>query len=329
MRARRQGICLWAVAMLTLALSSWCHAQSDKVTYVYTDPQGTPLAEADAQGNITARYDYTPYGNSVASLGAPPNGPGYAGHVNDPETGLVYMQARYYQPTGRFLSPDPVGPAAGNIYSFNRYTYASNNPVRNIDPDGRESSDLTLRGVAALQSDLQKTSPQDQRAAIGMTASLVPVVGDAQNIVEAYNNPSPGNIAIAVLGAIPEIGAMAADAVKGASAVERATAIAGTMSERTQRSVTIAVTETKEGTRVVSSSEGALRPAARAALTDGEVASKGIAGVHAEANGINSARDMGLTPTGSAASRPICPSCAQQLEQQGVKPLSPLKQPGS
>lgn len=105
-----------------------------------TDPQGTPLVEADASGNVVARYDYTPYGNAVASLGNPPNGPGYTGHVNDPETGLVYMQARYYQPDGRFLSPDPVEPVAGNVYSFNRYAYASNNPIANIDPDGRETS---------------------------------------------------------------------------------------------------------------------------------------------------------------------------------------------
>ncbi len=46
------------------------------VTYVYTDPQGTVLAEADANGNITARYDYAPYGTAVASMNPAPNGPG-------------------------------------------------------------------------------------------------------------------------------------------------------------------------------------------------------------------------------------------------------------
>jgi len=111
------------------------HAQTDTVTYVYTDPQGTPLVKADAQGMILATYDYTPYG--TLALGTAPDGPGYTGHVNDRETGLVYMQARYYQPIGRFLSPDPVGPAAGNVYSFNMYAYASNNPVIRVDPDGR------------------------------------------------------------------------------------------------------------------------------------------------------------------------------------------------
>ncbi|MEW9625818.1 RHS repeat-associated core domain-containing protein [Rhodanobacter geophilus] len=109
------------------------------MTYVYTDPQGTPLVKADAAGNVIARYDYMPYGDAVTSLGSPPDGPGYTGHVNDPETGLVYMQARYYQPFGRFLSPDPVGPTPGDIYDFNRYAYTDNNPVNHIDPDGRST----------------------------------------------------------------------------------------------------------------------------------------------------------------------------------------------
>jgi RHS repeat-associated protein len=121
---------------LWLGASLCAHAQT-KVTYVYTDPQGTPLAEADAQGNITARYDYTPYGNPVPSLGNPPNGPGYTGHVNDPESGLVYMQQRYYDPRlGRFLSPDPVTTYSNPLGAFNRYWYANNNPVVRDDPTG-------------------------------------------------------------------------------------------------------------------------------------------------------------------------------------------------
>lgn len=86
---------------LGCALGGLAHAGT--VTYVYTDPQGTPLAEADASGNVTATFDYAPYGGQA--LGTPPSGPGYTGHANDPESGLVYMQARYYDPVvGRFLS---------------------------------------------------------------------------------------------------------------------------------------------------------------------------------------------------------------------------------
>lgn len=124
-----------------LGMLLWGAVHAGTVTYVYTDPQGTPLMETDAQGNITARYEYTPYGVPVTSVGAAPDGVGYTGHVNDPETGLVYMQARYYDvEAGRFPSVDPIGPSPGNVYSFNRYAYVNNNPLGYIDPDGRQAA---------------------------------------------------------------------------------------------------------------------------------------------------------------------------------------------
>jgi len=123
---------------LALLASCLTHAQQGgTVTYVYTDPQGTPVAEADAQGNITKTFDYTPYG--TIATGTPPNGPGYAGHVSDPETNLSYMQGRYYDPaSGQFLSVDPKKPKAGDPFSVSRYAYVHDNPINNIDPDGRD-----------------------------------------------------------------------------------------------------------------------------------------------------------------------------------------------
>jgi len=89
--------------------------------------------------------------------------------------------------------------------------------------------------------------------------------------------------------------------------------------------VTLAVTETKEGTTIVSSSEKALRPGVKALLKNGEVAAKGAG--HAEVTGVNAAKQMGLTPTGVAASRGICPSCADFLRAAGVAALSALRGP--
>lgn len=129
---RHKGSAFLAGIALVLAAST---ASAGKVTYIYTDPQGTPLAEADAQGSIIATFDYAPYGTQA--MGTPPNGPGYTGHVNDPDTGLIYMQHRYYDSTtGRFLSVDAVPPAAGNLTSFNRYSYVGDNPIMRIDPTG-------------------------------------------------------------------------------------------------------------------------------------------------------------------------------------------------
>lgn len=135
MDARKATTLRFAMAAACL-ISSGLYA--DEVHYYYTDPNGNVLAKTDAQGNIVASYDYTPYGTAVTALGSPPDGPGYSGHVNDPETGLIYMQARYYAPGfGRFLSPDPDVPAPGNVFNFNRYEYVNNNPIMGVDPTGR------------------------------------------------------------------------------------------------------------------------------------------------------------------------------------------------
>jgi hypothetical protein len=119
-----------------------------------------------------------------------------------------------------------------------------------------------------------------------------------------------------------EAAMVAKDAEEVASAAQRATQIADALGD-TKRFVTIGVTDTAEGTRIVSSSENALRSKALDALANGEVAVTGTG--HAEVTGINAARQMGLNPTGTAASRGICPSCAKFLENQRVDLLSPLK----
>ena len=66
--------------------------------------------------------------------------------------GNDYMHARYYSPNlGRFLSVDSVGGTVGSSQSWNRYSYVINNPVKLLDPDGRELRLGTApnRGLAA------------------------------------------------------------------------------------------------------------------------------------------------------------------------------------
>lgn len=208
----RKGFWLLALWLLCNA----AHATPGTVTYVYTDPQGTPLAEADANGNITATFDYAPYGTQA--MGTPPNGPGYTGHVNDPDTGLVYMQARYYDPTiARFLSIDPVAPVTGKTFNFNRYNYANNNPIANIDPDGRETGQA-YAAIYRMDGGVPQTytSPNDKVGpAIQGGLSILPLVGDGLNIANAIAQPSAINVSAAVLGAIPVVGGAAAKTIKG------------------------------------------------------------------------------------------------------------------
>jgi RHS repeat-associated protein len=108
-----------------------------EVTYSHTDALGSPVVRTTASRTIVSRTRYEPYGGTVAGSDAP-RGIGYTGHVQDLDTGLVYMQQRYYDPVaGRFLTVDPVVTDAKAGDHFNRYVYAENNPFTLVDPDGR------------------------------------------------------------------------------------------------------------------------------------------------------------------------------------------------
>jgi RHS repeat-associated protein len=110
------------------------------VTYIHTDGLGNPVARTNEKGELISRTRYEPYG---ATAGGATPGIGFTGHVNDPETGLTYMQQRYYDPlAGRFMSVDPVLTDANTGAAFNRYVYANNSPYRYIDPDGRQARDI-------------------------------------------------------------------------------------------------------------------------------------------------------------------------------------------
>ncbi|OQM44367.1 hypothetical protein B6A27_17345 [Anoxybacillus sp. UARK-01] len=110
------------------------------VTYFYHyNAHGDVIALTDAQGNVVARYEYDTWGQLLSQSGemADENPYRYAGYQYDQETGLYYLIARYYHPThGVFLSMDPDPGDSDDILTQNGYTYANNNPVMLVDPDG-------------------------------------------------------------------------------------------------------------------------------------------------------------------------------------------------
>lgn len=90
----------------------------------------------DVDGECVRHQVFTPFGRINDEVGADFR-TFYAGHRRDDDSGMFYMQARWYDPgSGRFLSVDPMIRSLANPQSLNAYLYAENNPIALYDPTG-------------------------------------------------------------------------------------------------------------------------------------------------------------------------------------------------
>ena len=90
----------------------------------------------------TDTYDYDAFGNSFTVSGSTPNNYLYRGEQFDPDLGLYYLRARYYNPlTGRFMSRDPNKGNRFDPRSLHKYLYAGGDPVNLLDPTGRDDEE--------------------------------------------------------------------------------------------------------------------------------------------------------------------------------------------
>jgi len=107
-----------------------------RVFGIHGDHLGTPRLMSDADGRIVWRASYTPFGEATVELGEEPLALRFPGQYADAETGTHYNYFRDYDPaTGRYLTSDPIGLAAGP----NTYAYARSSPLMLADPYGLDA----------------------------------------------------------------------------------------------------------------------------------------------------------------------------------------------
>ena len=103
--------------------------------YALTDELGTVRGLADGTGALAGRVAYGPFGRMRVTEGEQTR-LAFAGEYRD-MAGLIWLRARHYAPfLGRFLQRDTVVDDPGNPQTLNRYGYAANNPLSNLDPSG-------------------------------------------------------------------------------------------------------------------------------------------------------------------------------------------------
>ena len=167
---------------------------------VSTDIIGSTRWAFDSIGNVCASTEYDAWGNVTENSGLTVNASvptvnitkSYTGHIYDEGTGFWNAGAREYDPfTKRFTSMDPEN---GNIYvpdTLHKYSYASNNPIMNVDLNGRFTT-----------STFEKAACSAVKAAIGgiytFTKTTVNVWNDFNNLIDRI--PAPVKAAVAIAG---------------------------------------------------------------------------------------------------------------------------------
>ena len=118
---------------------------NDTASYYYVkNLQGDVLAIVDKTGAEKVSYVYDAYGQIVSMTGDATlqklNPCTYRGYYYDAETGLYYLQSRYYNPEwGRFINADVaevLNVSQENPVSANLFAYCKNNPVNMVDQSG-------------------------------------------------------------------------------------------------------------------------------------------------------------------------------------------------
>ncbi|WP_411681918.1 DNRLRE domain-containing protein [Clostridium thailandense] len=114
------------------------------VKYVY-DTWGKLISIKDANGvDVTNNTAHVGYKNPYR----------YRGYRYDNETGLYYLNSRYYNPEwGRYINADAVAGGTGILLSHNVFAYAMNNPVNMTDPNGYWPQWFN-NAVASVRSDV-------------------------------------------------------------------------------------------------------------------------------------------------------------------------------
>jgi RHS repeat-associated protein len=156
--------------------------ENNQLYYYHGDHLGSAQIVTDPEGEIYEQLEYTPYGelwveHLKTTIETTPFR--FTGKERDSETGLYYFGARYLNPqTSMWLSADPAMgeyipqapvndeakqhnkelPGMGGVFNYvnlHAYHYAGNNPIKLVDPNGRDDEIYDLSGnlVKSIKSE--------------------------------------------------------------------------------------------------------------------------------------------------------------------------------
>ena len=144
------------------------------VEYWYIrNAQGDIIGLHDKDGVQVVSYVYDSWGKLVSINGTMKDSVGeknpyrYREYRYDTETGLYYLQSRYYNPEwGRFVNADTESGKLGELLSHNVFAYCANNPINRYDPTGKWYT-LTMFTSAVVSAVVVSSTVVIATAAVG------------------------------------------------------------------------------------------------------------------------------------------------------------------
>ncbi len=131
----------YAIAGQAIAIRVQIVGGSNTLYYLFSDHLGSSSVMSNSSGGKISGSEarYLPFGGYRTTPTTNPSitDRGFTGQKHNNSLGLIYYNARFYVPyINRFISADTIVPDPANPQSFNRYSYALNNPVKYTDPSG-------------------------------------------------------------------------------------------------------------------------------------------------------------------------------------------------
>lgn len=185
--------------------------QYEGQNYFYArNAQNDIVGLMDSSGNWVVEYTYDAWGKLLSTTGSMAATLGvrnpyrYRGYRFDAETGLYYLQSRYYDPqVGRFINADSVvAGVGGDIHGYNLYAYCFNNPVNMSDPSGHWPKWLS-GALNVISGSLQMAAGTALGATVGWTGVGAVVAGflvingastAAQGVGQIVNSVTKSNV---------------------------------------------------------------------------------------------------------------------------------------
>jgi RHS repeat-associated protein len=122
---------------------------TDSMYYIHTDHLGSYCAITNSNKQVRQRNYFDPWGNTIDTTWQTNfalTHRGFTSHEHYPQFKIINMNGRLYDPViARFFSPDNYVQSPTFTQSYNRYSYARNNPLKYVDRTGQWYDDYDDR----------------------------------------------------------------------------------------------------------------------------------------------------------------------------------------